>query len=496
MMVFENIPLITIRLFIISFIIILIIFTTFVIIIHHGTKYIIDFTINRFKKLPIPICIINLSKNKIVDCNDLLYNIIGGGDLKNAEISTCRIFSKFEDYLQIKNISKHDGTFSKTIPININGKPTILETKFTQIQIGIKKYLLMSFIDKTEAVNYVKCLGVFSAITLAIADKSPDGVMVLKYNGNNISPTISYINDSISKITGYSRDELIGRPLSAIFELNVDENTLSKINENIHSLKPTSIEYQYIKKNGEICWVTTDIIPITNQNIFESLSKLDYMGCICQSLKYSDNIEIYITIHQKDITESKKYEESSKSFIQKLQSIVKNQAKSNTAVILALTNLLKYKDKNVAINEALKSIGLGLDVDRAYIFKIYNKNNKQYMKRIYEWTKSGIKSEIDNSLINDVTFEEIKAYELYVNLISNKISKLYTEEIKDPVLKHTLLTQNIKTTIICPIFNESDLIGFVGLDDCMNENRIWDTTIEKSLRSLCTALSNVLLLQN
>ena len=492
MMVFENIPLILIRLSIISFIILLIIFTIFVIIIYHNTKYIIDFTINRFKKLPIPICIINLSKNKIVDCNDLLYNIIGGGDLKNAEISACRIFSKFEDYLQIKNISKHDGTFSKTITININGKPTILETKFTQIQIGFKKYLLMSFIDKTEEVNCDKCLGVFSAIV----DESPDGVMVLKYNGNNISPTISYINDSISKITGYSRDELIGRPLNAIFELNVDENTLSKINENIHSLKPTSIEYQYIKKNGEICWVTTDIIPITNQDIFESLSKLEYMGCMCQSLNCSDNIEIYITIHQKDITKSKKYEESSKSFIQELQSMVKDQAKSNTAVILALTNLLKYKDKKVAINEALKSIGLGLDVDRAYIFKIYNKNNNQYIKRIYEWTKSGIKSEIDNSLINDVTFEKIKAYELYVNLISNKISKLYTEEIKDPILKHTLLTQNIKTTIICPIFNESDLIGFIGLDDCINENRIWDTTIEKSLRSLCTALSNVLLLQN
>jgi len=491
-MVFENIPLILIRLSIISFIILLIIFTIFVIIIYHNTKYIIDFTINRFKKLPIPICIINLSKNKIVDCNDLLYNIIGGGDLKNAEISTCRIFSKFEDYLQIKNISKHDGTFSKTITININGKPTILETKFTQIQIGFKKYLLMSFIDKTEEVNCDKCLGVFSAIV----DESPDGVMVLKYNGNNISPTISYINDSISEITGYSRDELIGRPLNAIFELNVDENTLSKINENIHSLKPTSIEYQYIKKNGEICWVTTDIIPITNQNIFESLSKLEYMGYMCQSLNCSDDIEIYITIHQKDITKSKKYEESSKSFIQELQSMVKDQAKSNTAVILALTNLLKYKDKKVAINEALKSIGLGLDVDRAYIFKIYNKNNNQYIKRIYEWTKSGIKSEIDNSLINDVTFEKIKAYELYVNLISNKISKLYTEEIKDPVLKHTLLTQNIKTTIICPIFNESDLIGFIGLDDCINENRIWDTTIEKSLRSLCTALSNVLLLQN
>ncbi len=486
MMVFENIP-ITMLWLLILFIFTSSIFTLFTIITYRITKCNIDSIIDKLKKLPIPICIINLSKNKIVDCNDLLYNIIGGGDLKNAEISTCRIFSKFEDYLQIKNISKHNGTFSKTITININGKPTILEIKFTQIRIGIKKYLLMSFIDKTEVVNYVKCLGVFSAIV----NESPDGVMVLKYNGNNISPTISYINDSISKITGYSQDELIGKPLSAIFELNVDENILSKINENIHSLKPISIEYQYIKKNGEICWVTTDIIPITNQNIFESLSKLGYMECMCQSLKYSDNIEIYITIHQKDITESKKYEESSKTFIQKLQSMVKDQAKSDTAVISVLTDLLKYKDKTVAINEALKSIGLGLDVDRAYIFKIYNKDNKQYMKRIYEWTKSG-----DNSLINDVTFEGIKAYELYVNLISNKISKLYTEEIKDPVVKHTLLTQNIKTTIICPIFNESNLIGFVGLDDCINENRIWDTTIEKSLRSLCTALSNVLLLQN
>lgn len=492
MLGFENIPTATLWLLIILFISTLTVFTLSAIITYRSTKCTIDSIIDRFKKLPIPICIINLSKNRIIDGNDLMCDIIAKGDLKNTEISSCGIFSKFEDYLQIKNISKQSGIFSKTISIDINGKSAILETKFSQIRIGFKKYLIMTFIDKTEIVNYVKCLGIFSTII----DETPDGILISKYHGHGISPTISYINDSVSKITGYSRNELSGKPLSAIFELNVDEKTLSKINENIHSLKPTTIEYQYVKKGGEICWITTDIIPITNQNIFESLSKLDHMECMCQSLNCSDNIEIYITIHQKDITESKKYEESSKTFIQKLQTIVKEQARFDTAIISALTDLLKYKDKTVAINEALKSIGLGLDADRAYVFEIYNKNDKQYMKYAYEWIKSDIEPEIDNSLLNDVTFEEIGAYELYANLISNKISKLYTEEIKDPAVKHTLLVQNIKTAIICPIFNGSELIGFVGLDDCVNGSRIWDVTIERSLRSLCAGLSSVLLLRS
>lgn len=492
MLGFENIPSATLWLLILLFISTLTVFTLSAIVTYRSTKCTIDAIIDRFKRLPIPICIINLSKNRIVDGNNLMCDIIKNSSLKNADISSCGIFSNFEDYLKIKNLSKQEGIYSKNIAIRIDGKLNILETKFSQIRIGFKKYLIMTFVDKTEMVNYVRCLGIFSTII----DETPDGILISKYNGNDVPPTISYVNDSVSKITGYSRDELHGKPLSAIFALNVDEKTLTKINENVHSLKPTTIDYQYVKKGGEICWITTDIIPITNQNIFESLSKLDHMECMCQSLNCTDNIEIYITIHQKDITESKKYEESSKTFIQKLQTIVKEQAKFDTAIISALTNLLQYKDKSLAVNEALKSIGEGLEADRAYIFEIYNNNGKQYMKYAYEWTKQNIEPEIENTLINDVTFEEIGAYELYANLISNKISKLYTEEIKDPAVKHTLLVQNIKTAIICPIFNGSELIGFVGLDDCVNGSRIWDITIERSLRSLCAGLSSVLLLRS
>lgn len=488
---FGSIPAPTMWLLILLFISTLTILTLSMLVAYKSTKCAMETLTDKFKKIPMPMCIIDLYKNKIVDCNTLMSELFNKDNLKNMDVSLSGIFSDFNVYLDMKNQVKHSNPpiQSKIITIPNGGKlSTVIDVSYSQVRIGFKKYMLLLCNDKTSMVNYLKCLGIFSSII----DESPDGIIISKYNGLDSQPTISYVNDSITNITGYSRDELKGKPLSAMFNLNVDEPTLNKINSNIHSLIQTTLEYQYIKKNGEICWVITDIIPITNNNINKSLAKLDHINCIGESLKASDNIEIYITIHQKDITAPKKFEESSRVFIDRLQAMVKDQAKFDMCVIDSLTALLEYTNKDVAIQESLKTIGKCLGVDRAYVFSIYESGSKQYMKYSYEWVNVGVEPEIDNAMMNDVTFEEIEAYELYADLISNKITKIYTENVKSLAARHTLMMQNIKTAIVCPIYKENKLIGFIGFDDCTDSTRIWDVMVERSLRSLSKAIGNVM----
>ena len=490
LLVFENLPIGTLWLLIVLFISTILVLSLSVLMTYKNMKCAIEVLMDKLKKTPAPMCVINLSKNKIVDCNHLMSELLDRHDLKNCDVINSGIFEKFDDYLRMKTMSKIEYPKTLLFKLKKNDKDLIIEAKFNQFTIGFKKYMLVVFIDNTSIINYIRYLGIFSTII----DSTPDGIIISKYKNESEPPTITYVNDSIANVTGYSKEELINKPLTALFELNVNEETLNKINLNIHSLNKTSLEYQYVKKSGEVSWVYTDIIPINTVNVYDSLAKMDNLTYVCKELKNKcDEIEIYITIHQKDITTPKQYEESSKTYINKLQSTIKDQIKLNSTIIDGLNSLINDNDKSKAIDDILKNLGKTLDVSRSYIFGIYDINGKQYTKCLHEWTNIGIEPEIHNTLTTDVTFEDIGAYQLYVNLISNKITKITIKDIQRKIFKHVIEDQNIKSLIICPIFNiDNKLVGFIGMDDCIDPDRIWDVSVDRALRGLSKGLGSVI----
>lgn len=444
---------------------------------------------NLFKKLiklNLPICIINTRNNNIEFYNENFLTLLEISELNNLNVSMINLFQNFEDYLFIKSRIKQNVCGHLETKIKANGKK--VDIAYSQTNIGFDQYIILLFNDFTDILNYVKCLGIFTAIV----DNSPDGVVITKYVDHKNFPIINYVNNTISNITGYTKDELLNKPLDVMFNLNVDEETLQMIDKNIHSLKPTSLEYQYIKKTGEICWVQTDIIPVTNENIKTSLLSLNDMYCPMHEKVYGE-VELYITIHQKNITESKQYEESAKSLIEYLKETVREKDKINETTIKALSTLIKYDSKDDAINETLKILGTTLNIDRSYVFELKEIGNKQTIQYSYEWVNkdNGISEEINNQLLNNVTFEKLGAFELYINLISNKITKIYSNKNQN-IMLNALVSQNIKSCVICPIFNESKLIGFIGLDECTDINRIWSSAIDTMLYGLADAIGKVL----
>lgn len=490
LLVFENLPIGTLWLLIVLFISTILVLSLSALMTYKNMKCAIEVLMDKLKKTPVPMCVINLSKNKIVDCNHLMSELLDRHDLKNCDVINSGIFEKFDDYLRMKTMSKIEYPKTLLFKLKKNDKDLIIEAKFNQFTIGFKKYMLVVFIDNTSIINYIRYLGIFSTII----DSTPDGIIISKYKNESEPPTITYVNDSIANVTGYSKEELINKPLTALFELNVNEETLNKINSNIHSLNKTSLEYQYVKKSGEVSWVYTDIIPINTVNVYDSLAKIDNLTYVCKELKNKcDEIEIYITIHQKDITTPKQYEESSKTYINKLQSTIKDQIKLNSAIIDGLNSLINDNNKSKAIDDILKNLGKTLDASRSYIFGIYDVNGKQYTKCLHEWTNTGIEPEIHNTLTTDITFEDVGAYQLYVNLISNKITKITIKDIQSKIFKHVIEDQNIKSLIICPIFDiNNKLVGFIGMDDCIDPDRIWDVSVDRALRGLSKGLGSVI----
>ena len=455
--------------------------------------------IDKLLELPIPLCIINLSNNKIVNGNQPLKDIFNVDKIKNTDISMLNIFSKFETYLDIKNICKYSESknHSRIISIDNNNNKLFFRVDFTYITIGYKKFMILTLINNTDMINYIKKLGVLTNVV----DKSSEGIIVSRYEKETDEyPKILYVNSTLKDITGYNVEEALNKPISALFETNIDENTLLQLKTNLRELKSTTLEYQYTKKNGQICWILSEIVPITKKNIFSSLLNLDDNRCL-DNLYENDisDIDIYITLYQKDITVMKDMGSVPKVYSEKLKSMTRCKESYADMIgnILKLYNEhFKYvpTNRDEVLNILTPMLGEALNSDRCYISGIYDKDGKKYIHNLSVWYKDeNMKNQLENNfkLMDNTTFEDICAYQTYSHMISNKIFKLNTKKIKVGGSLQVLEANGIKSSLRCPIYKDGNLIGMISADDFNDNNREWNHS-EKLIRVVADNINNII----
>ena len=138
------------------------------------------------------------------------------------------------------------------------------------------------------------------------------------------------------------------------------------------------------------------------------------------------------------------------------------------------------------LNEVLKNVAEYFQADRAYIFLI---NKHGSLDNAYEWCRDGVGPQIENLQGIDICYID----RWLPNFKDNKvIITSDVEEIREsrPEEYQMLKAQNIYSMVEAPLYslyNKSQLIGFVGLDNPSPE-RIENT--EEPLLSLAYAISN------
>ena len=141
-----------------------------------------------------------------------------------------------------------------------------------------------------------------------------------------------------------------------------------------------------------------------------------------------------------------------------------------------------------SVFKVLERIGKSTHSSRVYIFQNFKDDvGKPFVSQIYEWVKSGIKSEIDNPDLKQIYFDE-PALQRWVKTMSGKgyIHGLI-KDLKEGPEKEILESQNIISILAMPIFVEDQWWGFIGLDDCINE-RIWSENEIKAMETLAANL--------
>jgi len=255
----------------------------------------------QLKRIPIPICIVSSNSNDIIDCNKYFYNFIINEEKINDDnvknIKLIDIFENFEDYIEIKHLSKDkdNNITNKIVRIITENGIKYAEIKFKYFKIGFRKNIILFFRDITEEIKSFRYLGVFTSL----AENTDDGVLISRKNGNGQLPKIIYSNSKLTEITGYEREEILDKPINAIFELNVEEHILNTIKEKVKLMEHSKFKHKYTAKNGKEYWLHTNIIPITNNNIKQALKNvLDSNSNLVNYINKLDDGNVFIVLHQ------------------------------------------------------------------------------------------------------------------------------------------------------------------------------------------------------
>jgi PAS domain S-box-containing protein len=135
------------------------------------------------------------------------------------------------------------------------------------IDSKIEKKLLDNFKNKKRSKNITS-----SSLVEQYKQMVDQSSIVSKTNPKGI---ITYVNDEFCKISGYAKNELIGKPHNIVRHHSVAKSFYEKMWKRIKfEKKPWSGVVKNIRKDGTLYWVKSTISPIFdhNNNIIEYIS--------------------------------------------------------------------------------------------------------------------------------------------------------------------------------------------------------------------------------
>lgn len=173
-----------------------------------------------------------------------------------------------------------------------------------------------------------------------------------------------------------------------------------------------------------------------------------------------------------------------------------DQAKTQELLLRTVTSfsqkLLLAQNWESIIIDRLKELAIAANVSRAYIFQNkLNDNGQLTTSQIFEWTTDTVSAEINNSTMQDLNYGSIDYPKLEQTLSQRKFLIINTAELSK-TMYDMFTSQNIKSSLLAPIFIKDSWWGFIGFDECVEEKRIWDARIADTLMTTGDIIGTVI----
>lgn len=132
----------------------------------------------------------------------------------------------------------------------------------------------------------------FSYIALALLDQSHNSVMITTPLLDGDHPKILYVNDAFTQMTGYSKDEIIGKTPRILQGPLTDKAIMEQLKESLRNEDPFEGEAINYKKDGNIYWVQWNITPVRDEN-GTIISYVSFQKDVTVEKMFSNHIRLF-----------------------------------------------------------------------------------------------------------------------------------------------------------------------------------------------------------
>lgn len=412
---------------------------------------------------------ITKNKYKSSNMNSFLANI-------NIYKSNFSKLQKIRDDIKDINIQYSLDTFtssyirySKSIIYNI--KTIIVAFIITLVGFFILLYMLIYRLGQTNRLLNAKTDDLEKSL-LTINQN-------VMYSKSDLNGVMTDVSDAFCRISGYSRDELVGKNYSFLKSGDMDKNIFVDLWTTIKNNKKWIGEIQNKRKDGSIYWLRTTITPIfDNDNIKIGYSSILYdISDRIMVEKLNSTLEDRVKIEVDKNREKVQHmlHQSRLAQMGEMISVIAHQwrqplaAISSTSTSLIIKTKLKKLDDETIVRLAGKiseySSHLSSTIDD---FRDFFKSNKELKETNYNELTDSVLSIVEDSLIN-------KNIKIVKHLHSKEVLYTYPNEIKQVILnlmknaEDALLDNNIENPTIAIstdgyIFRVEDNGGGISLD--------------------------------
>lgn len=249
---------------------------------------------------------------------------------------------------------------------------------------------------------------------------SPDLFCIAGFDGY-----LKRINPSVSKLLGYTTEELLSRPINDFIYIE-DQNITAKHRYNLIKSTPLlNFENRYLTKNGEIVWLSWTSMPIENEKLIFAIAK---------NITYKKNQEVERNLLLTNLTKNNNdlkqltYTNSHdlRSPVNNLLAIfsILDVAKINDSETLELIDLLKTTSESLmqTLNNSIDTLTQKEKESSNIEILSFNESLNVVLRSISSLVQnSKVIINIDFSELETITFNKAFLESIFLNLVTNSI---------------------------------------------------------------------------